>query len=274
MYRKSWAIALVLLAYGSLAHAQDAPRLRWTVGQVLLYRTEHNTTMTQTTGENKAESKTAVRTTKRWLVTAVDTQGIATMQLSLTAMQHERTTSTGDKLTFDSADPEKATPQLKAALSKFLDKTIAVLRVDPYGRVVEVKESIAPTTSYEHELPFLAMLPGAMPKAGQAWDRVYKITLAPPLGTGEKYDAVQKYTCKEAKDDLLTLTLKTELKTPPTATADGVPLWQMLPEGEIVVDLKNGRLKSAALGVDREMKQGDKGSVKFQSKLNVTWIEK
>lgn len=254
-----------------LASAQTAPRFRWQAGQAVSYRVQHATTYLDRVGDSKSETKSVVTTTKRWQVSAVDAHGTATLQLSLTALKQERSTSSGDVLTFDSANPEKSTPELKAAMSKFVNTPIATLRVDAYGRVAEVKDSKAAASSYEAELPFLLMLPGALPKPGQGWERPYKITLLPPLGAGEKYDAAQRYTCKEVKDDRLTVTVKTELKTPLKTPADGVPLWQMLPEGEITFDLKAGRLHAATLTVERALKdhQGENSEVKFTSKLTV-----
>jgi hypothetical protein len=277
MIRLTSASLLAVCLLGPLAaRAQDAPRFRWQVGQVLNYKIEHATTYFEKVGEAKSETKSAAKTTKRWQVTAVDAHGTATMQLSLTALAQERTTSSGEVLKYDSADPDKSTPEMKAAMAQYLNTTLAVVRVDAYGRVAEVKESKTPATAYEVELPFLLLLPAALPKPGQSWERAYKITLAPPLGTGEKYDAAQKYTCKEVKGDRMTVAVKTELKTALKAPADGIPLWQMLPEGEVVFDLKAGRLHAATLGVTRELKnhQGENSEVKFTNSLKVEIVEK
>jgi hypothetical protein len=277
MIRLTSASLLAVCLLGPLAaRAQDAPRFRWQVGQVLNYKIEHATTYFEKVGEAKSETKSIVKTAKRWQVTAVDAHGTATVQLSLTALAQERTTSSGDVLKYDSADPDKSTPEMKAAMAQYLNTTLAVLRVDAYGRVAEVKESKTPATAYEVELPFLLLLPAALPKAGQGWERAYKITLTPPLGTGEKYDAAQKYTCKEVKGDRMTVAVKTELKTALKAPADGIPLWQMMPEGEVVFDLKAGRLHGATLGVTRELKnhQGENSEVKFTSSLKVEIVEK
>jgi hypothetical protein len=111
---------------------------------------------------------------------------------------------------------------------------------------------------------------------GDSWERAYKITLAPPLGTGEKYDAVQRYTVKTVSADTATLTLTTQLKTALKAPADVIPLWQMLPVGEVTLDLKNGRLHSARLTVDRELKehQGKDSTCRFQSTQTIQYVER
>ena len=82
--------------------------------------------------------------------------------------------------------------------------------------MVEVKDSkFGPASRYENELPFVGVLPADGPKAGQEWQRDYKITLEPPAGAGEKYDAVQKYVCKSVTDGLAVAAVTTSLKTQP-----------------------------------------------------------
>jgi hypothetical protein len=283
MIRRMMATVLVVLVMGSGASAQAAPgaplpnagagKLIWRTGQVLLYQIEHTTLAFDKREESKSETKSYLKVTKRWQAIGVDSAGVATLQMSLTSMLQELTTPGGEVLRFDSANVDKSTPQLKG-MADYLNKPLAVIRVDSVGRVVEVKSSKSAASNYENELPFLALMPGAMPKVGQSWNREFKITLAPPLGTGEKYDSIQKHTCKSVAGDLLTVSVSTDLKTLPKAVADVVPMWQMLPRGEVVFDLKAGRLHSAKLTIDKELKdhQGEGSQTKFQSVLTVSYI--
>jgi hypothetical protein len=276
--RRTMASLLGVLMVGTWASAQvpAAPRLRWAPGQVLLYKVEMSTASFDQVGEVKTETKTVIKVTKRWQVQAVDPAGVATLQLSLTAMSHERTTASGDVLRYDSANPDGSTPELRKALEQYINKPLAVIRVDPYGRVVEVKESKSPASSYEHELPFLVALPAEALKVGASWERSYNITLGPPLGTGEKYPAVQRYSVKALGPDSATLTLTTQLKAAPKVPADAIPLWQMLPAGEVVLDLKNGRLHGARLTIERELKghQGKDSLCRYQSTQTIQLVER
>jgi hypothetical protein len=276
MMRGVMAGALAVLLIGSTASAQApaAARLRWQPGQVLLYKVEHATFAADVAGDTKTETKTLLKVTKRWQVLAVDAAGVATLQLSLTALAQEQTTPKGEVLRYDSANPDKSTPELRAAFGRLLNVPLAVLRVDGLGKVVEVKESkFGPASNYENELPFVGVLPGGALAARQTWERAYRITLAPPLGTGEKHDAVQRYACKGVSGDLATVTLTTEVKSAPPAAGDAVPLWQQQPQGELVYDLKAGRLHRAALKIDKEAKghQGEGSSCRFQSTYTIEY---
>ncbi len=257
------ALAVVLAA--AAARAEEGP-LRWRAGQTLVYRVEHGIQVTETVGAERSETKSRLSVTKRWQVTAVDPAGVATVQLTLLRLRNEITRPGGEVLVFDSADPKG--PESREQFSRYVGPVLAVLRVDGWGRVVEVKESkFGPASRFESELPFVAVLPGGSVKPGAAWERSYQITLEPPQGTGEKYAAVQRYRCTAVAGSLATVDLTTELKAQPEAAADRVPLLQSQPSGELVFDLRAGRLHGASLKVDQEVKghQGEGSSYHFQS---------
>src|SRR4051812_44013630 len=160
----------------------------WQPGQTLTYRVEQVTQAADNLGETKVETTTKLTNLKRWQVLAVDAQGVATLQLSLVALRIETTTPKGEVLLFDSADPDKSSPQLKEQLVKFIGQPLAVVRLDGRGNLIEVKESKhGPASRFECELPFTVVLPGAPVQAGMSWERGYRVTLEPPQGTGEKY---------------------------------------------------------------------------------------
>jgi hypothetical protein len=270
-----WA-TITCFVLATAAPAQVAGQFRWQRGQILTYQVEHNTSATDTVGGNKSESKTKLNLTKRWLVLDVDATGVATLQLSLLALRLEVTTPSGGTLLFDSGAPDKSDEHMREELGKFLGQPLAVLRLDTRGRLIEVKESKhGPASRYEVELPFLIMLPEDGPKTGQEWDRAYKITLDPPQGTGDKFDAVQKYSCKSVTDNQATLVFTTTLKTMPEGVLDRVPLLQLQPEGEVIFDLKSGRLQSGSLRIEKELTghQGDGSSYKFQSIYTEKYVE-
>jgi hypothetical protein len=269
MIRRQMTGVLGILLLASTAAAQaPVARWNWRQGQVLTYQAQQSSIATDRVGDNKDETKTEMKLTKRWQVLAVDASGAATLQLTLLAMSLETTSPGGKTLRFDSANPDKCTPELKDQLTKYVGAPLAVLRVDPVGRVLEVKDSkFGPGSRYENELPFIALLSGQAIQAGQTWERAYQITLDPPQGTGEKYQAVQRYTCKTVGGGVAVIGLTTELKTVPKAVGDQIPLLQLQPEGELAFDVQAGRLKSANLKTVKELMnhQGEGSSYRLES---------
>jgi hypothetical protein len=275
MIRNTIAALAVVFLVTSFAEAQ-VPRFGWRTGQVLVYKAEHQTLASYLMGDSKSETRTRVLTTKRWQVVNVDATGEATLQLSLQALVFETTRPDGEKLSYDSAHPEKSTEQMRKQFASYVGQPLALVRIDGQGKVIEVKEpktGYASAARYESDPPFKLVLPADILKAGQGWERNYQIILEPPQGTGEKYLAVQHYVCKGIADNLATVALTTEVKVTPAALEDQVPLWQMQPEGEIVFDVRAGRLQKATLRIDKEAKgAGGEGSTHFQSSYTEEYI--
>jgi hypothetical protein len=266
MIRKISAACCGVLVMASLAAGQT-PRFRWQTGQVLVYRTEHNTVASYAMNDNTSETKTRVQSIKRWQVMDVDSAGVATLQMSLQALFFETMPPSGEPLVFDSTHLDKSTPELRKQYENYISQPLVVVRIDALGKVLEVKEARPgySAAKYESDPAFKLLLPTEALKAGLSWERAYQIVLEPPLGTGdEKYAAVQRYVCKEVAGNLATIELTTEVKGVPAAQEDQVPLWQMQPQGEIVFDLEAGRLQKATLRIDKDAKS-ENGSTHFQS---------
>ena len=251
------------------AAAQDAPwRFHWQKGETLTYRAHHVTTVQEMVDGAKVETASQLTLVKLWRVADVDVNGVATLHLTLAALRHEQTRPNGEKLLFDSADLDKSTPALRQ-MSQHIGKTLAILRMDGYGRILEVKEGSA--TKYEAEPPFALLLPGAAPQEGQAWLRQYNVVLEPPQGTGEKHAAQQKFTCAKIADGLATLAIETEIKKLPDAVQERMPLLQKEANGQAVFDIRAGRLQRVQLVIDKTLQnhQGQGSSYHFVS----TYVE-
>ena len=150
----------------------------------------------------------------------------------------------GTTVARDSANPEHARD-----MAEFLNKPIVVVRVDGQGRLVEVKEARPGSAARLHaELPFRLTLPDAGPNPGQSWDRTFPVKLDPPHGTGESYEYVQKYTCKDAKDGLAVVAVETALKAPPKTAGEQVPLVPMLWGGEVYFNVGSSSPGGATAG--------------------------
>jgi hypothetical protein len=250
-------------------------QFRWQPGEVLTYEVEHVTSATEVVGKSKSDSQTKLNLTKQWQVLGVDAAGVATLRLALSALRLETTTPGGGKLLYDSTDAEKSDPHMREELQRFVSQPLALMRVDALGRVVEVKESKhGPASRFESELPFVIVLPEQAPKPGERWERGYKITVEPPQGTGERYEATQQYACKAVSDGLAKIGVATVLKNLPESVLDRVPLLQMQPEGHVVFDTRTGRLQSASLRIEKELAghQGEGSSYRFQSSYSERYV--
>src|SRR5262249_51206541 len=162
------------------------------------------------------------------------------LQMTLASLRMETKTPTGETLLFDSAKPAESTEALRDDLSKYIGPPLTVVRLDARGQLVEVKESkFGPESRLGSELPFKLVLPAAGVSVGKTWERNYAIKLEPPHGTGESFEATQRYTLKGAAAGVATIGITTTVKNPPDAAADQLPLLPLLPEGDIQFDFAN-----------------------------------
>ena len=258
-------VLLIAFTLVPSVHAQAPWQFRWAKGQVLSYKVKHGTAVAEVIDGSKVQTFSRLDLVKRWHVKDVDAQGTATLELSLAAMRNEQIKPNGEVLLFDSEDFEKSTPGLREHLAKYVKTTLAVLRVDAAGKVVEVKQGSA--ASFGAELPFVLTLPAAAVKEGEGWTRAYDVALEPPLGTGEKYPAEQQYHVKQAADGKATIAVTTRFKTLPETMQERLPLLPKEVEGEVTFDVAAGRLAAARLRIDRTVEdhQGPRSSYHFRS---------
>ncbi len=266
----------LLIYFVSSAQAQSETGLfKWTKGQALLYKVEHNTLATEIIADSKTEFKNQLELTKKWTIDDVSKDGIATLTLIVEAIKMQNTNPKGEVMAFDSANPKEATPQLKEQLEKYIGTKIATITMDSQGRVRSVKESnFGAASKYEIELPFAVVLPAGEIKKGLAWLRNFNITLEPPQGTGEKYETSQKYECIAIDKEKIKLQVTTELKNTPATVADQLPLLPFLVEGEVTLDSNKGLMTESILKVDKTLKghQGENSSYRMYSIFKETLI--
>jgi hypothetical protein len=264
---------LLVLVVAPLVRA-DTPRFQFRKGETLSYHLVQTTRIIETVPDDKtnkpvvAESSTKVDLVRKWKVIDVDDKGVATLEMSIASMRWERKVGAEEDI-FDSSKPDDLN---KKEMAKHVGPVLATLRIDSFGRLVDVKDSkVGPAARFATDLPFKLTMPEAEPKPGDAWDRAYTIQLDPPLGTGEKYAASQKYTCLEPKNGLLTVALTTSVKDLPMQASEQIPLLPLIAEGTVYFHAATGRYYAARLKISRELKnhQGDGSTYKFDT----TYVE-
>lgn len=271
MVRRLTALSLTLLVV-SAASAQppaappaQAPRFKWEAGKVLTYRVVQQTSVTETTLDEKTNkpvtgtAQTSLTLVRKWTVKGVDAAGVATLEMSITEMKNEFRQPDGSVSVTDSSKPEDA-----KAMAEYLNKPIVTVRIDAQGKLVEVKEAKGGAAArLSAELPFRVVLPDALPEAGKGWERPFAVKLDPPHGTGESYDFVQKYASKGEKDGYLIVGVETLLKSPPKAVAEQVPLVPMLWTGDVYFHTAAGKYQASRLKVKTELANHQGEGTKF-----------
>ena len=262
------AVLAVAAFGGAIAGAAEKPRFTYTAGQALTFRVLQTTTVTETTLDEQTKAAvqtttvTKLVTTKKWTVKDVQPSGTATLEMSIAAMRQEVTQTVGDKkpvaTVLDSADAADA----KAMT--FLNKPVVTVTIDAFGMVSGAKsDNPNATDRLTAELPFRVTLPEELPAVNGGWDRAFVLKLPPPLGTGEKFDATQKYTYRGAKDGFAVIGVTTALKEAPSDAALMPGIVPMLWEGDVFFNTKTGSYHGAKLKVTKEVPNHQGEGTKF-----------
>ncbi len=247
---------LIGLSASSSVRSEDAARFKFAKGEVLTYSIVQTTKAAETIIDDKTnkpvdqESASKHTVIRRWKVANVDAHGVATLEMTIASMRWEQKLPTGETDIFDSANPDDLN---KKEMAKLIGPVLAVIRVDSQGKVVEVKESKFGPTRFAIDLPFKIVLPESGPKPGQMWDRTFGIKLDPPHGTGEKYEALEKFVVKAPVNGLTTIGVNTTIKDMPAQTGDQIPLLPMILEGDVYFHETSGRYYAARLKLKKEL---------------------
>lgn len=273
MFRRAVLSVIALLSAGLPSFAQTPWQFRWQKGQTLTYKIKHNTSVVEVVDKTTNTSSSALELVNRWEVTDLDNKGVATMTMTLVSMRNEQKRGSGDALLFDSQNLDKSTPELREQMKKYIGATVAQLRVDGYGRVVDVKQGNAAT--FDAEPPFVVVFPAANAEAGQAWRRPFNLVLDPPYGTGEKYEAEQRYECKAIAKNVASINVSTTFKTMPDNARERVPMLQKEVQGRVFFNVARGVLISAELNIDKmlENHQGKDSTYRFKSEYYRELVE-
>ncbi len=270
MVRAPIACAFILVTL-PFAAAEDAPKLRfaWAKGGTATYRVVQATNVQETVLDEPAKKPSDITTntkltiTKTWAVKGVETDGSATLEMVTTAFRQEITQTAGDMKpavrVLDSANADDA----KAMA--FLNKPVLTLKVDPLGRVSDVKsDNPAAADRLQADLPFKLHLLEAAPVANGTWERAFELKLPPPIGTGEKFDATQKYTFRGMNKDFAVVGVATALKNPPDDAALMPAIVPMLWEGDVFFNAKTGQYHGAKLTAKKEIANHQGEGTKFR----------
>jgi hypothetical protein len=269
MTRFAVAGVLSVVALAPLS-AVDGEKVRFAfaAGQSFSYRVLQTTTVTETTLDEQTKAAvltttvTKLNSTKTWTVKDAPAAGGATLEMTITAMKQEVTQTVGDKKpvaqVLDSANPDDA------KVMTFLNKPVVSVTLDAFGAVTGAKsDNPHAADRLKVELPFRVTLPEALPAVNGTWERAFELKLPPPLGTGEKFDATQKYTYRGAKDGFAVVGVSTALKEPPTDAALMPGIVPMLWEGDVFVNVKTGRYHGAKLKVTKDIANHQGEGTKF-----------
>ena len=258
-------ISLLAAALVAGAAAAQEPRFRFAVGDGFATNVEQTTAVTETRPAEALTSSVKLTLTRRWAVRAVDAAGVATLDLTVSAMKQEITPATPAGQRVEAITVDSATPEGRAALKDVFNRVLMTVKLDPSGKLVSAEANGGmPTGRLDAELPFRLAWPAGPVAVNAPWTRPVTLTLDPPHGTGEKVELVQTCTLKGAKQGIwvvgVSIAPKAESRDPAVRLAVAPVLWA----GEVDYDPATGRYAGCRLKVAREVDEFAGPGTKFR----------
>ena len=263
--------AVLILVSIPFALADETPKLRfvWQKDAALTYRVLQTTTVQDTTLDEQTkkpvDSTTITKLTldKKWTVKTVETDGSASVELITTAFKQEVSQTVGDAKPVIRVLDSTVAEDAKAMT--FLNKPILTLKIDPLGKISDVKSDNATAADgLQANLPFKVTLPEAALTANISWERTFDVKLPPPLGTGEKFAAVQKQTFRGMNKDFAIIGITTALKVALDDAALMPAIIPVLWEGDVFFNAKTGQYHGAKLTIKKEIANHQGEGTKFR----------
>ena len=274
-------LILAALTFTTAAPAQE-PRFRFAVGDRFPTTVDQTTTVTETRpadGKKLAETLTSsvkIKLTRRWVVREVDAGGIATLDLTLSAMKQQIMPAAPPGEKVEPIGVDSATPEGQAALKGVLNQVMVTAKLDSTGHLLSAEgKNGASTGRLGAEPPFRLVWPTTPVTANVPWTRAATLTLDPPHGTGEKLELTQTFTLKGSRDGIWVVGLTTAPKVEPTDPAMKLAVAPVLWEGEIFYDPAAARVTGCKLQVMREVADfaGPGTKFRYESSLVETAVK-
>jgi hypothetical protein len=288
---------MLLLLFSSLglAIAEDGGsqadsyllRYQFNKDEVLSYQVDHEATMITTRPELREKVTNEVQTRKTHRVVSVDSDGNAWMELAIEEARMSAQFGEAAPLTYDSREPGDC-PKEYRHVQDVIGKPLAQVQVSPRGELLATKPLLGPAAldkakllksegglSDEASRNFLIEFPEQPIKVGESWNNTFKVNVRVSQRLQQPVTMQRSYELVDVTDGLATIKLRTVLITP---IRDGMvlaQLIQMTPEGSMVFDVKNGRMVSRTLTIDKTEVGviGGESSMHAKSKREERWID-
>lgn len=236
-------LAMVSLASSMIvakpALAQPPFKFKFKPNTVLRYETSHESEVKTTTGNGSNMAVSKVEQLKEWKVLALDSMGVATLELTIRRLKLSQSEPNGESVQFDSENPKGSHPDLVEQLGKVVNAPILRIQLASDGTVKHV-ETLGEQKTLPKELPFHLTVPDELPRAGMSWRRDFAVSLDPPYGKGQAYKAQQVCKIREIEGDLMVVTSETSVNDAVESADDMVSLAHFIPKGTIKLDLARG----------------------------------
>lgn len=239
---------------------------RLKAGEVIRTRTTHVVNaLTRIQGaEDVSESKSI--SDKVWDVKSVDASGPMTFEYRIEAVDMSQKQSDQPEITYNSRT-DKSAPDKFGPLADTIAKPIAMVTIDPSGKIIERdnQSKTPPLGMGELAIP----LPKEPVAVGAQWNLPRECRVKLENGTQKVMKLREQYTLEKVSAGVATIRVQTQALTPVDEPSVEAQLMQQMSQGVIKFDVDRGRLISKQLDWDDEIVgfRGAETSLKYTARF-------
>ena len=195
-------------------------------------------------------TKSRTVSTRQWRIKDVAASGNITFENIVERVEMWNSVEGRQEVKYDSATDKSPPPQFEP-IAASIGKVLAVVTIDPHGRILTRENS------QKHFNPGIGELtipfPTVAVKAGATWSIPDEVKIRLEDGALKKVETRQQYKLEKVEAGVATITLETQVLTPVNDPKVQVELVQRLQRGTIKFDVDAGRLIHKQLDMDQSV---------------------
>lgn len=258
------------------ATAEDAEKhllqYRFSLGETLRYRVEHDAHVRSTIEETTQEVESTSESIKAWRVTDVLPDGQIEFIHVVESAKMSNKRPKQPVAEFDSTSDAPPAP-LFAAAAKSIGVPLTLIRMTPDGKIVHREEKHQQPEATD-DMPITLRLPGKSIVVGDKWDQVYDVQTE--RKTGAKLTIKTRRLCElqSVKQGVATIRVSYQILTPVDAYTQS-QLVERLTTGVVRFDIERGRILSQQHDVDKRILgfAGKTSRMHFTARLQERLVE-
>ena len=270
-------IGLVCLAGGPLqTHAEDMVRLeyRFHTGDRIDMEVRHRAVTETTIGSTRQSTETATDSRKTWQVVAVDDNGRATLEQSVSDVRMTSRTSDRGEIGWSSSDTGPPPPGYET-VRQSLGVPLTRLVVDRAGRIIE-RHDLRPVPPANTGDLVVVPLPDDPVAVGATWTVPDELVIEAPHAVRKAVRTRLRYRVDAIDDGIATISVDTTVLTPIDDPRLEARLLERIWDGTIRFDIEQGRVRSRSTTTDRRVVgfEGPQSSIRYKASLEERILER
>lgn len=229
-------------------------RHSFATGDVIQYEVANTETLEMLKGESAQTIENRTRSMKRYVVTEVDAEGVATLELTIDDVRMSAAEADGNTIEFDSRTDD---PSELPSVARTLGRPMARIRLRPSGEIVAVEDLLsvgASSDQFERSNQHtLVQFPDEPIGVGERWKQPFSMRVQPDpqMPATVAIRLQRRYRIAAIETGVATIEWAVVPLTPIDDPEVEAQIAHVLLSGTLSVAIESGRVRSRSGGADQ-----------------------